>query len=141
MGTSLSTLQRLVTKTLMALGTVALLALPMGTALQGEALADHPPIPAYSGTIPLVQGFATTAEGWWIIFTNSQEEVAGMCDKPLDRSIVGCARWIDEETSDKKPIFPVKSCLVMIFVSDENEHVKDIVEHELKHCNEGAFHK
>lgn len=82
-----------------------------------------------------VQTFALTPEGWWIIFTNDQDFVARMCDSPGDNRIIGCARW-----PTNPEVLPAKHCVVSIYTNAE-ESAQSIVEHELRHCREGSFHK
>jgi hypothetical protein len=122
-----------------ALSLVGLLAVPVVVMAEHPAIPESGSITTRGSRIPILQAFAVTEEGWWIILTNNKYQVASMCGEPLSDEIVGCARWPYGENIPE--VYPAKYCLVMIYVSNPDEHVSDIVEHELKHCRTGEFHK
>ena len=78
-----------------------------------------------------------TPEGWWLVYTNDQKVVAEVCGEPNNKKILGCARWPirDPET------YPVADCLIWIYTEDSDTPVDQIVAHEMRHCNEGQWHK
>ena len=119
----MSQLRSLSTKIVLAVATLALLALPL------VLMAKEPEVKTH-------QHFGVTSEGWWIIFTDSQVQVADMCSEPDNKTIVGCSRWPVMDPD----VYPTKHCLVGVYTGDPDESVDEITEHELKHCRTGAYH-
>jgi hypothetical protein len=89
-----------------------------------------------ANTVPAVHTYTVTKEGWWIMYTNNQREIAEMCGNADEANVIGCARWPDTEPM----VYPVKDCFMGIFVGDPDNPVADIVAHERRHCQEGNFH-
>lgn len=80
--------------------------------------------------------FEMTSEGYWIIYTNDQSEVAAMCGEPLNKNIIGCSVWPTQDVE----VYPAKNCLISIY-TQATESVPSILAHELRHCYQGSWHK
>jgi hypothetical protein len=76
-----------------------------------------------------------TPEGWVVVYTDNQKEVASACDDADNTSVIGCALWPREQ------IPPVTECVVYVYTrNDGSESMSSILRHELRHCREGQFH-
>lgn len=75
----------------------------------------------------------TTKEGWTIVFVKDITWVQDLCGGQ-ELFVLGCTY------SEEK--HPSKNCLIIVAVDPYHPHsTLDTVNHEKRHCREGAFHK
>lgn len=79
------------------------------------------------------RSYTHTPEGWVIIYTSDQNEVAAACGADGNKDVIGCA------LTPLETKYPSQFCDVRIFTG-QTDLLSDTLQHELRHCREGAFH-
>ena len=100
-------------------------------------------------TVPAAQAYHVdettidiTDEGYVLIFTPDRHVFTELCgpDKddikhPGERK-VGCAKW-----QDTPPVVPATACLMVVYTGKDMKRTpQSVLEHEYRHCLEGAWH-